>query len=78
MNCLPAMIGALIPARTHGQKLSILFARASSSAPALKGLAKRRFGSGFVGLLGSIDDGLPFGRGCSRDGERIGEEKERR
>jgi hypothetical protein len=33
--CLPAMMGLLTPARTQGQKESILFARANSNAPAL-------------------------------------------
>lgn len=34
-NCLKNMMGKLMPAITHGQKLSILFARASSSAAEL-------------------------------------------
>jgi hypothetical protein len=46
MNCLRAMTGAEIPVITHGQKLSSLLARASSSAPALQGLAKRVEGMG--------------------------------
>ena len=40
MICLPDMTGNDTPAMTQGQKLSILFARASSNAPALHGLAK--------------------------------------
>lgn len=38
-NCLAAMTGNETPAMTHGQKLSILFARASSIAHALPGAA---------------------------------------
>ena len=46
MSCLRAMTGVEIPVITHGQKLSSLFARASSNAPALHGLAKRVAGMG--------------------------------
>jgi hypothetical protein len=46
MNCLRAMTGAEMPVITHGQKLSSLFARANSSAPALQGLANRVVGAG--------------------------------
>jgi len=35
MICFRAMTGKLMPAKTQGQKLSILLARASSRAPAL-------------------------------------------
>lgn len=67
MNCFPAMMGAEIPVSTHGQKLSILFARAISRAPALHGLAKRVVGWATGTALG-----------CSREGESVGEEKESR
>jgi hypothetical protein len=40
MNCLIAMMGKETPVMIHGTVLSILFARANSSAPALQGLAK--------------------------------------
>jgi hypothetical protein len=72
------MTGEEIPAITQGQKLSILFARASSKAPALYGLGKRLNTEGCAGLPGCNDDGGALGIGWSSDGERIGEEKERR
>jgi len=46
MICLPAMIGKLTPAITHGQKESILLALANSNAPALWGLANRKDAEG--------------------------------
>lgn len=69
------MTGNETPAITHGQKLSILFARASSIAQALPGVAK--IAEGCDGLPGcDVAPGLSFiGR---RDGDRMGEEKERR
>ena len=76
--CFPAIIGKDTPAITHGQKLSILFARASSSAPALYGLAKSVDGAGCDGLPGWAEEPGEFGIGCKREGERIGDEKERR
>jgi hypothetical protein len=48
--------------------------RAISIAPADQGLVKRTEGFGAAGLPGSRLEGEP----CSRDGERIGEEKESR
>ena len=69
MICFPAMTGKLIPAITHGQKLSILFALASSRAPALYGEAKMVDGAG--------GEGLP-GRAVRRSGERMGDENESR
>lgn len=61
---------------THGQKLSILFARASSIAHALPGVAKI-IDDGCEGLPGCVvAPELPWvGR---RDGVNIGDEKERR
>jgi hypothetical protein len=50
------MTGKDTPAITHGQKLSILFARASSNAPALYGLAKMVDGIGWDGLPGCVDE----------------------
>lgn len=85
MICLRAMTGKLTPARTQGQKLSILLARASSSAPALYG---------FVKICRSSDELTCAPRctasaaspaaapgpacGCSSDGERSGDEKDSR
>lgn len=70
------MTGSDTPASTHGQKLSILFARASSIAQALPGVAK------------IADDGCDGFPGCDvtpglssigrREGDRMGDEKERR
>lgn len=70
------MTGNDTPASTHGQKLSILFARASSIAHALPGVAKS-IDDGCDGLPGcDVVPGLfPVGR---REGVNIGEEKERR
>lgn len=73
-NCLKAMTGAEIPVMIHGQRLSILFALANSMAPALHGLVNRLLGAGCPGLPGV----WPSPTGCRRDGESIGEEKERR
>lgn len=50
-NCFPAMIGNDTPAMTHGQKLSILFALASSIAHALPGLVNK-VDAGFEGFPG--------------------------
>ena len=72
MNCLPAITGAEIPVRTHGQKLSILFARASSSAPALHGLAKMVDSDACAALAPASPTG------SRSDGDRVGDEKERR
>lgn len=69
------MTGNDTPAITHGQKLSILFARANSIAHALPGVAKRA--DGCDGLPGWVDDPGVSLIG-SNDGDRIGEEKERR
>lgn len=46
MNCFPAIPGEDTPAMIHGHMLSILFARANSSAPALYGLGKSKDGTG--------------------------------
>ena len=72
------MTGAEIPVITQGQKLSILFALASSSAPALHGLANRLVGAGCAGLPGCMEPGWVPSTGCKREGERVGEEKESR
>lgn len=75
MICLPAQTGALSPARIQGTVLSILLARAASSAPALHGLRNRVLGTGFAGEPGWVEVAESCWR---RDGERSGEEKERR
>jgi hypothetical protein len=72
------MIGAETPVITQGQKLSILFARASSNAPALHGLAKSIDGAGWAGLPGCVDEATSPPTGWSSDGERMGEENDRR
>lgn len=74
--CFPAITGQETPAMTHGQKLSILFARASSRAPALYGDAKRVAGEGLDGLPGWRVDAVS--EGLRREGESIGELKDRR
>lgn len=66
---------------TQGQKLSILFARAISKAPADQGLANRVDGAGMAGLPGWTDWAMvpvSLGSGWRRDGERVGLLKERR
>lgn len=70
------MTGNETPASTHGQKLSILFARASSIAQALPGAAKS-VDAGCVGFPGWADEPGDLSTGRS-EGERMGEEKERR
>jgi len=45
-NCFPAITGKDTPAMIHGHVLSILFALANSSAPALYGLANSIDGTG--------------------------------
>ena len=75
-NCLKAITGLDIPAMNHGTVLSILFARASSIAQALPGVARSDAAAGSRGLPGCAE--LGESEGDSRDGERIGEENERR
>ena len=78
MPCLTNMTGRLIPTITQGQKESILFARASSNAAALYGF-KRRDAAGEPGFPGwSVVAALPSLLTWSRDGERYGEENDRR
>ncbi len=60
INCLPAITGNDTPAMTHGQKLSILLARASSNAPALYGLANKTEGTGWAGLPGCVVEPGPL------------------
>lgn len=73
------MTGKEIPAITHGQNESILFARASSNAPALYGLAKRDAADGLEGFPGTREaPASPLLTTWRRDGERRGEENERR
>lgn len=74
------MIGAEMPVMTHGQKLSILFARASSRAPALQGLEKRLDNGATAGDPGCAEAAPSPSppTGWRREGDRIGEEKERR
>lgn len=62
---------------THGQKESILFARANSSAAALCGLEKIK-GEGAEGLPGWRLAPASPDLISSNDGERSGDEKERR
>jgi hypothetical protein len=78
MTCFKAIIGALILRITHGTNESILFARASSNAAALWGLAKMNFGGGLAGDPGWRVVLVPLPETCSREGDRYGEEKERR
>lgn len=66
-------MGNEMPVMIHGQVLSSLFARAISRAPALQGLAKRLAGSGWAGFPGWESE-----TGCRSDGDRVGEEKDRR
>jgi hypothetical protein len=66
------MTGNDTPAMTHGQNESILFARASSSAPADQGFAKR---AGAADGSSARREPLEEAR---REGERSGEEKESR
>jgi hypothetical protein len=78
-NCLNAQSGVETPVMTHGRKLSILFARASSSAPALYGLGNKLLSFGSAGLPGWADCGAAADdAGWRSEGERVGEEKERR
>jgi hypothetical protein len=65
-----------MPVMTHGQKLSILFARAISRAPALHGLAKRLLGTGLAGFPGCAEEGWVSPTGWRSEGDRMGEEKE--
>lgn len=77
--CFVAITGKLTPASTHGQKLSILFARASSSAPALYGLVKIcRSRDELTWAPWWIAAAVWSGTVWRREGERSGEEKERR
>jgi hypothetical protein len=76
MICFPAHTGALNPARIHGTVLSILFALAASSAPALQGFRKSVLGAGWAGEPGWVE--VAEWSVFRRDGERSGEENERR
>jgi hypothetical protein len=72
------MMGKLTPAMTHGTNESILFALANSNAAALWGLRKSD-APGCAGLPGWKEAPVvPLFVTCRRDGERKGEEKERR
>ena len=70
MPCLIAMMGKLTPAMTHGQKESILFARASSNAAALWGFIRREAvgASGVPGWI--VPGGSPLLVTWRREGER--------
>ena len=73
------MMGKLTPAITQGQKESILLARASSSAPALYGFVKSDASDMCEGLPGCSEATLVLSDVVwRREGERRGEEKERR
>lgn len=74
MICLPNITGKDTPARIQGTVLSSLFARAISIAPADQGFVNKRDGFGAAGLPGCSVEG----EGCRSEGERSGEEKERR
>ena len=74
-HCLNSMIGDDMMAIAQGNVLSILFARASSIAHALPGLASSA-AAGFIGLPGCAEAGEPLLE--RSEGERMGEEKERR
>lgn len=84
MICFPSMTGALMPAKIHGTVLSILFALAISKAPADQGFANRRDGFGCAGEPGWAAEimfpelGPVPSSGTSREGESVGDEKERR
>jgi len=72
------MTGRLTPAMTHGQNESILFARANSNAAALWGFAKRKE-AGKAGFPSwSVWPASPFFDTCNRDGDKRGDEKDRR
>lgn len=58
---------------THGIRLSILFALASSKAPALHGLVKS-----VLARVPGCKEGWSSATGSRREGERVGDEKERR
>lgn len=78
--CLKAITGALTPAMIQGTNESILLARANSSAPALYGLRRRdAAAAAAAGVPGwrllEAPSGLVI---CKSDGDRYGEEKERR
>jgi hypothetical protein len=77
MICFPTMTGALMPTRIHGTVESILFARAISNAPALQGLTKMLGWAGEPGWA-EVPVLLPEASVMRREGERSGEEKERR
>lgn len=68
--------GALRPAKIHGTVLSILLALAASRAPALQGLRKSELGTGRAGEPNWME--VPELLVLRRDGDRRGEEKERR
>ena len=70
------MTGLDIAAMNQGIVLSILFARASSIAQALPGVASSA-AAGNIGVPGCADAGGLLSLARS-EGERIGEEKERR
>jgi len=78
MNCFVSITGADTNVMIHGNVLSILLARASSRAAALHGLAKMAVGTGLVTSHGRVDGRSAPGRGARRDGDSVGEEKERR
>lgn len=64
-------------ARIQGTVLSILFARAISRAPALQGLTKSAVGFGLAGEPGWVETTPPLVE-LRREGDRSGDEKDRR
>ena len=78
MVCLASMTGVLIPTKIHGTVEDILFALAISSAPALHGLTKILLGVGCAGEPGCVEV-VPWSSIVARrEGERSGDEKDRR
>ena len=85
MTCLPAITGKLMIARIHGTVSSILFALAISNAPADQGFVNSTDGFGRAGEPGcacdcalSVELEFVGSDGMSNEGERIGEENDRR
>lgn len=76
IHCFSNITGAEITAMIHGTVLSILLARASSIAQAEPGAAKSCEERGEPGWR--VDGGESEEEGGRSEGERMGEEKERR
>jgi hypothetical protein len=73
------MMGSEMIASVHGTTESILFALASSNAPALHGFANKDAADGCVGLPGWREEAAsPDFAVVRREGERYGEENDNR